>query len=217
MEVVAVIPVKSLDEAKSRLSAFMPDVQRRRLVTAMLRRVIRAAQAAGAEVWVLGADDSTRPMAMAEGAGWRREAGANINESLRLVFEEAWDAGKSPLFLPGDLPFLQPEDLDGLTSTTVPNLKPGAVREPPLRSQITLSPARNGGGTNAVFIPHPLPFRFQLGPDSFSRHLREACIHGLKPRIHASPGLARDLDTWQDLQEYEAQESGFLSRLAGEV
>ena len=216
MDVVAVIPVKSLDEAKSRLSTFMPDVQRRRLVTAMLRKVIRAAQAADAEVWVLGADDSTRPVALAEGAGWRQEAGSGINESLILAFEELWDAGKSPMFLPGDLPFLQPEDLTGLISTEDHNPPVGAVREPPLRSQITLSPARNGGGTNAIFIPHPLPFQFQLGPDSFVRHQTEACRLGLEPRIHTSPGLARDLDTWEDLRKYEAQRPGFLARLTGE-
>ena len=211
MEVVAVIPVKSLNDAKSRLAPHLTDAQRRRLVAAMLRQVIRAAQAASAEVWVLGADDSTRPVALAEDTGWRQEAGANINESLFLAFEEVWAAGKSPLFLPGDLPFLQPEDLIDLISTAGDYPSVGSVREPTLRSQITLSPARNGGGTNGVFIPHPLPFRFQLGPDSFSRHLREACIHGLKPRIHASPGLARDLDTWEDLREYEAQQPGFLA------
>ena len=182
----------------------MPDVQRRRLVTAMLRQVIRTAQAADAEVWVLGADDSTRPVALAEGAGWRQEAGANINESLFLAFEETWTNGKSPLFLPGDLPFLQPEELTGLISTADDN------------PSITLSPARNGGGTNAIFIAHPLPFRFQLGTDSFTRHLTEARRLRLEPRIHTSDGLARDLDTWEDLREYEAQQPGFLARLTGE-
>ena len=153
---------------------------------------------------MLGADDSTRPVALAEGAEWRQEAGANINESLIMTFEEAWAAGKSPLFLPGDLPFLQPEDLTSLISTASDN------------PSITLSPARNGGGTNAVLIPHRLPFQFQLGPDSFFRHQTEACRLGLKPRIHASDGLARDLDTWEDLREYAAQHPGFLARLTGE-
>ena len=205
MEVVVVIPIKALTEAKSRLKPFLTDTQRRRLVKAMLRRVIRAAQGAGAEVWVLGADDSTRGLASEEGGEWRREEKKDINESLRLVFEEAWSAGKSPLFLPGDLPFLQHEDLAGLTSTAFP--------EPTLHVEIILSPAQNGGGTNAVLIPRRQPFRFRLGPDSFSRHVAEAhrlCLH---ISIYDSPGLARDLDTWQDLQEYEKLHPGFLAEM----
>ena len=111
---MSIIPVKPLAQAKSRLAPYLKDVQRRRLVTAMLRRVIRAARAASADVWVLGADVSVQNVALEEGACWREEAGSNINESLRLVFDEAWAAGKSPLFLPGDLPFLQTDELKAL-------------------------------------------------------------------------------------------------------
>ena len=63
MEVVSIIPVKPLSQAKSRLAPYLKDAQRRRLVTAMLRRVINAAREASAEVWVLGADISVRNVA----------------------------------------------------------------------------------------------------------------------------------------------------------
>ena len=207
MELVAIIPIKALTEAKSRLELFLADVQRRRLVRTMLRRVIRAAQGVDAEVWVLGADDSTRNVALKEGVEWRLEGKKDINESLRMVFEEAWDAGKSPFFLPGDLPFLQPEDLAGLIARADSSAseETGPV--------VVLSPARNGGGTNAVLIPHRLTFRFRLGPDSLSRHVEEARRLGVKPLVHNSDGLARDLDTWEDLQEYETLHPGFLAHM----
>ena len=214
MEVVAVIPIKPLAQAKSRLAPHMEDNQRRRLVTAMLRNVIRAALDAGAEVWVLGADDSAKSVASGEGAVWHLEAGANINESLRQVFEKAWSAGKAPLFLPGDLPFIHPKDLTGLTSTTASNSL--RVQPHPLQPRVVLSPARNGGGTNAILIPHQLPFQFHLGPDSLSRHVAEARRLGVDPFVHNSHGLARDLDTWEDLQEYESLHPGFLAQLTGE-
>ena len=212
MEVVSIIPVKPLAQAKSRLAPYLKDVQRRSLVTAMLRRVIRAAREASAEVWVVGADVSSRHVALEEGAGWREEAGSDINESLRLVFEEAWAAGKSPLFLPGDLPFLHSDELKALTARARANSNIGEGSVP----SIVLSPANKGGGTNAILIPQPLPFRLQLGPDSLSRHVAEARRLGLEPTVYASPGLARDLDTWEDLQEYEAQEPGLLARLTSE-
>ena len=210
MDVVSVIPVKPLAQAKSRLAPYLKDVQRRRLVTAMLRHVIRAAREASAEVWVLGADVSVRNVALEEGAGWREEAGSDINESLRLVFEEAWAAGKSPLFLPGDLPFLQTDELKALIA------RAGSGDNTDSVPSIVLSPANKGGGTNAILIPQPLPFQLQLGPDSLSRHVSEAQRLGLEPAVYASPGLARDLDTWEDLQEYETQEPGLLARLTSE-
>ena len=212
MEVVSVIPVKPLAQAKSRLAPFLKDVQRRRLVTAMLRHVIRAAREASAEVWVLGADVSIRNVALEEGAGWREEAGSDINESLRLVFDEAWAAGKSPLFLPGDLPFLRSDELKALITRARADSSIGEDADP----RIVLSPANKGGGTNAILIPQPLAFRLQLGPDSLSRHVSEARRLGLEPTVYASPGLARDLDTWEDLQEYETQEPGLLARLTSE-
>ena len=213
MDVVAVIPVKPLAQAKSRLAPYLKDAQRRRLVTAMLRHVIRAARAASAEVWVLGADVSVRNVALEEGAGWREEAGSDINESLRLVFDEAWAAGKSPLFLPGDLPFLRSDELKALITRADSSI--GADAEDSVPS-IVLSPANKGGGTNAILIPQPLAFRLHLGPDSLSLHVAEARRLGLEPSVYASSGLARDLDTWEDLQEYETQEPGLLARLTRE-
>ena len=208
MEVVSIIPVKPLAQAKSRLAPYVQDDQRRRLVIAMLRRVIRASKGVGAEVWVLGADDSTRGVAFEEEVGWRQDAGSDINESLQLVFEEAWNDGKSPLFLPGDLPFLQSDELKGLIAQAEPDTDAAP--------KLILSPANKGVGTNAIFIPQRLHFRLQLGPDSLALHVKEARRLGFKPSIYASPGLARDLDTWEDLQEYEAQEPGFLTSLTRE-
>ena len=204
--------MKPLAQAKSRLAPYLKDAQRRRLVTAMLRRVIRAAREASAEVWVLGADVSVRRVALEEGAGWREEARSDINESLRLVFDEAWAAGKSPLFLPGDLPFLHSDELKALISRARADSNIGEDSSP----SIVLSPANKGGGTNAILIPQPLAFRLRLGPDSLSRHIAETRRLGLEPSMYASPGLARDLDTWEDLQEYETQEPGLLARLTRE-
>ena len=209
---MSIIPVKPLAQAKSRLAPYLKDIQRRTLVTAMLRRVIRAAREASAEVWVLGADASSRRAACEEAVGWRQEAGSNINETLRLVFEEAWAAGKSPLFLPGDLPFLHSDELEDLIAQAGPDTGDDVDAHP----IIVLSPANKGGGTNAILIPQPLPFRLQLGPDSLSLHVAEARRLGLEPHVYASPGLARDLDTWEDLHEYETQEPGFLVRLTSE-
>ena len=195
MDVVSVIPVKPLAQAKSRLAPFLKDAQRRRLVTAMLRRVIRAAREASAEVWVLGADVSVRNVALDEGAGWREEAGSDINESLRLVFDEAWAAGKSPLFLPGDLPFLQTDELKALIA------RAGSGDNTDSVPSIVLSPANKGGGTNAILIPQPLPFQAATGAGQ-----------PLAPRFG---GAAAGTGTGGIRQPRPCQGPGHLGRFAG--
>lgn len=203
MGVVAVIPIKPPSQAKSRLAPFLDEPRRQRLVLNMLRHVIKAATEAVDEVWVLGADSVTEELAKTEGAQWHREEGTNVNESLEIVFKQVWSAGKSPLFLPGDLPYVQGAELRELMAQATG--KESAV----------LAPAKNGGGTNAILLPKPSEFRMLLGPGSFRRHLAQGDSLGLDIAIHNSPGLAQDLDTWEDVQAYQRIEPGLLERLTG--
>ncbi len=201
MNVVAIVPIKPLSKAKSRLAPFLDRPKRQRLVVNMLRGVIKAALEAVNEVWVLGSDRLTEEIAKDEGANWRTEAGSDVNESLTIVFKEVWTSGRAPLFLPGDLPFLCGQDLRDLMA--------GAARQ----QAVVLSPANRGRGTNAILLPQPSKFRLLLGPNSFPRHVAEARRCGLEPSIHSTPGLANDLDTWDDAQAYQTMEPGLLERL----
>ena len=199
--VVAVIPIKPPSRAKSRLAPFLDMHQRQQLVLNMLRHVIKAAREAADEVWVLGEDAVAEELAKIEGAKWYREKGSNVNESLEIIFKRVWHAGKSPLFLPGDLPFLQGKELRELMAQ--------AAR----KESAILAPAKSGGGTNAILLPEPSGFRLLLGPASFRRHLAQAKSLGMDLAIHCSPGLAHDLDTWEDVQAYQRIEPGLLKRL----
>ena len=87
MDVVAIIPIKPLSKAKSRLAPFLDGPKRQRLAINMLRGVIKAALQEVDEVWVLGSNCLAEDIAKSECAGWRREAGADINESLKHSFQ----------------------------------------------------------------------------------------------------------------------------------
>ena len=193
--------MKSLSEAKSRLIPHLEQRPRERLVLNMLRQVIKAAIGPTERVWVIGSDPVVEGLARDEGAMWRPEEGTDVNESLRIAFQQIWKEEKAPLYLPGDLPFLQQGDVGELIASA------------PHRKNGVLSPARAHGGTNAILLPQPSAFRPLLGPGSFHRHLDQATSLGLRIAIHFSPGLALDLDTWEDLQEYQVIEPGFLDRL----
>jgi 2-phospho-L-lactate guanylyltransferase len=201
-DVVAIIPVKALPQAKSRLSPHLDRGHRENLVLNMLRLVIRTAAEAGTSIWIVGDDPTLEDLAKGEGARWQWEEGVDVNHSLNIAFRQAWNLGKSPLYLPGDLPFLQSQDLIDLMASA------------PHRKNGVLAPARSGGGTNAVLLPRPSAFRIALGPGSFHKHVAQAASLGLPLAIHFSPGLALDLDTWDDLKAYQALEPGLLERLS---
>ena len=210
--IVAIVPMKPLILAKTRLSEELTQPARMALSRSLLRRVLRAisgpfpglpGNSAVESAWVVGGDSDVRRVAGEEGALWLEEAGPDINGTLRHAFQRAFDLGKAALFLPGDLPFVKSRDIDGMARAS------GHLRN------ITLSPARQGGGTNGILVPPDLPQPFYplLGPDSFRNHLAQAASSGISVAIFYSPGLGFDLDTFEDLRAYEYMEPGLLDKL----
>ncbi len=212
---VAVVPMKPLALGKTRLAGELTPSERTALSRNLLRRVLRAIAGpapglsegpAVESVWVVGGDPDISRIAAEEGASWFEEMGTDINDTLWLTFQQAFSSGKAALFLPGDLPFLKPKDVHDMVGAS------GHLKN------VTLAPARQGGGTNGILVPSnlPQPFRPLLGPDSFKRHLAQAASSSLSVAIYYSPGLAFDLDTSEDLRTYEYMEPGFLEKLTRE-
>ena len=209
---IAVVPMKPLDDAKTRLANELSPEQRIALSGNLLRRVIRAIVGLGLEmpwetwveaVWVVGGDETVQRIAAEEGAEWYEDDGKDINDTLWNGFMRAFLDSKAALYLPGDLPFLKSRDVYDVVSAS------GHLRN------ISIAPARKGGGTNGILVPPDLPQPFPplLGPDSFRRHLSQAALFGFSLAICYSQGMAFDLDTIEDLKACEYIEPGFLERL----
>ena len=204
--------MKPLASAKTRLSSGLTPSERVALSRNLLRRVLRAisgfdrgrpVDSLVESTWVVGGDPEIRQVAEEEGATWYEEEGSDINDTLWLAFQRAFYAGKAALFLPADLPFLKTRDVHSMVGAS------GHLKN------ITLAPARQGGGTNGILVlpDMPHPFRPLLGPESFKRHLAQATSLGLSVAIYYSPGLAFDLDTFDDLTAYEYMEPGLFRKL----
>ena len=114
--------------------------------------------------------------------------------------------------VPADIPLVRSEDIDAVLSAHSP------------APSITIAPARDDLGSNAVACspPEVLPFRF--GENSFRPHLARARALGIEPRVVRRPRLALDIDTPDDLRAFAAEpsptrtyryleESGILARL----
>lgn len=201
-DVVAVIPMKKLEDSKRRLSGYMTADQRGDITIGMLRRVIMAIQGATAgPVWVVGGDWRVSNLARNLEALWMEDLARNLNDTLSKAFESVFQRGQSALYVAGDLPFLKTSDILSMVT---------ASRQ---GNNITLAPARRDGGTNSILVPRGLPFQPQLGRRSFSRHISQAAKLGTSVAICSSPGLGFDLDTGDDLEAYQHMEPGLLERL----
>lgn len=200
--VIPIIPMKPLNEGKTRLARQMTREQRAELISGMLSRVIAAVRGASIELfWVIGGDERVMRLTRNLDGLWLEEMGRDLNDTVGKAFDRAFREDYSVLYLPGDLPFIKPSDVHSL------------LRSSARGNNITLAPARRDGGTNGILVPHGIPFRPELGQRSFARHLAQAASNEISVAICYSPGLGYDLDTIDDLESYEHMEPGLLQRL----
>jgi 2-phospho-L-lactate guanylyltransferase len=194
--------MKPLSEGKTRLARQLTTDQRADLIAGMLRRVIAAIKGASIELfWVIGGDERVMQLTRNNDGLWFEELGRNLNDTVTRGFERAHQDGNPALYLPGDLPFIKPSDVTNL------------LRSSERGNNITLAPARRDGGTNAIVVPHGLPFVPELGERSFAKHLAQAASKEISVSIYYSQGLGFDLDTIDDLESYGHMEPGLLQRL----
>ena len=199
--IVAVVPMKPLNRSKTRLASVLSEQQRADLSLSMFSRVVGAGSRRSEQVWVVGGDDTVRLAAEGLGADWREDPGSDLNDSLSIAFDEACKKGLSPIYLPADLPFVAAADIEKVVQASGNG------------KTLTLSPAQQDGGTNAMLIPQCLSFPPLLGKDSFSLHKRQATSRGIPYAVCLSEGLGLDLDTPDDLALCDEIQPGFLATM----
>jgi 2-phospho-L-lactate guanylyltransferase len=198
----AVVPVKALARAKSRLAEHLPDEVRRRLVLAMLEDVLTALAAvtALAGICVIACDAEVGGMAVRFGAEWLREPQSlGYNEAVAFAAAELCARGaQAMLVVPADIPGVSAHEIDAVLSAL-----PAA---PPARRAV-LVPSFDGRGTNAALLAPPGAFPLRFGEPSFEGHCVSARAHGVVTAVLHLPGAALDLDTPADLERFAAHSS----------
>jgi 2-phospho-L-lactate guanylyltransferase len=186
----ALVPAKTLGEAKGRLSALLSTEERRRLALAMLEDVVRALTATrGIDgVSVVSPDDQALHLAAELGADPIAES-ANVrglNQALKRALSAMSPQPAALLVVPGDVPRMTAGDVEQLL-TALPE------------RGIAICPSPDEG-TSALAMRPPgvIPFRF--GPKSSHAHVaaaREALVEAAVVKIDS---LARDVDSPEDLR-----------------
>lgn len=183
-----VVPVRSLEGAKSRLGAVLDAEERRDLVERLLRRTVAAALATPGvtDVVVASPDPDVLAVASAVGARPLTQRSRGLNPALQEA--RAAIAADRLLVLPADLPAVTAGDL-------VQILAAGDAAGTP---SVVLAPDRHGRGTNALLLAPPDVIDFAFGGDSRAAHAWLAssadAAYGEVPGV-----LALDVDTPDDL------------------
>ena len=194
MSTWAIVPVKPLRRAKSRLADVLSAEQRRLLAERMLRHVLQVVQTAPQILGTLVISRDSEALAIAREYGLRtvQEAGApELNAALgRATQVVAGWGGDAVLVLPADLPLLEAGDLGALIDMG---------SEGPC---MVLATDAQRDGTNALLMRPPGIIDFAYGEGSFARHCQLAHRAGLRLREYHSPSLALDIDVAADLEQY---------------
>jgi 2-phospho-L-lactate/phosphoenolpyruvate guanylyltransferase len=188
---VAIVPVKDLAGAKSRLAAALRPEERAALALHTLRRVLDALTLPEiAERIVVSPAAAVLDEAAGCGAHGLRQQGYGLNAALEqarrsLVLEQA----DAVLVVLGDLPLLTGTDIRALLALA--EQLPGAG--------VVLAPDRHGAGTNALLLRPAGALPFLFGAGSLARFRDATMTRQLTARFYHAPGTALDLDTPADL------------------
>jgi 2-phospho-L-lactate guanylyltransferase len=196
--IAAIIPVNTLEGAKSRLGGTLDAEERRDLVEGLLARTVDAALAVLADgrlgdVLVISPDREVLARAAAVGARTLRQRTSGLNAGLMEARDDVVAGGADAvLVLPIDLPFITAEAV--LTLIDAIEASPAGV---------VLVTDRHGTGTNALTLRPPGVIGFAFGPGSRAAH-RAAAAAADATYLELESPLTVDLDTPDDLVYVES-------------
>jgi 2-phospho-L-lactate guanylyltransferase len=192
----ALVPLKDLVQAKTRLAGLLRPSERRALAQAMLEDVLQVlAGHPGIRRVTLLSDDPAAPL-LARQWGldhWPQSepGGSGLNEELRRASERLLTgaAGQHEplLVLHADLPLLSAADI----SAVLENHSEGGG--------LVIGCDHRGTGTNLLAFGRRAMPRFCFGADSCARHLAAAALAGSPARVLHRAGIALDVDEPRDL------------------
>lgn len=178
-DTVVLIPIRSFDDAKSRLAGALSVEDRRQLARAMAEVVVRAAL--GLPVWIVTENAEVTEWAPTVDALAVAVDRTGLTSSVSTATQVASDHGFARAIIAhSDLPYAV-----DLTIVDGPGL--------------AIAPDRRRDGSNVLSVPTGAGFRFAYGPGSFHAHLAEADRLGLSVDVVDIPGLAWDVDDPDDL------------------
>ena len=186
MSVVAIVPVRTPGEGKSRLAGVLSVSRRSALVQSMLARVLAALRSARRidRIVVVTPDDH---LVLPKGVEVLHDHATGLNAAVSLAQRTFADRHSAMLVVAADAPQVTAEEIDRLVDRAA-------------HRDVVVVPDRHGCGTNALWVRLPTPLVPQYGDDSAAAHLDAAMRLGLRAARIEVPGLSHDVDVPDDLR-----------------
>ena len=199
---MAIVPVKPLADAKTRLAGVLDENERVALAKKLLKRtLLKLSRARGLDgVCVISRDEAVLKIARAYGAWSIVETHNDLNRALEQARQVCIANGAhAVLIVPADLPRVRVRDIEKMIAF--------GEHAPCM----AIAPAQRDGGTNALLINPAHAIDFQFGEKSFAKHYAVAQHAGLKILRYDSDTVAFDLDVPEDLETQNEETTSTLN------
>jgi len=181
-EMIAVlIPIKSFNEAKGRLSEILDKSERSALMQKMAETVISSS--GSLSIWIVCDDEEVATWAESKNVSVIKVEKPGLNNAVEKGVRTLEEAGYSQVIVAhADLP--NADDLEKCANF----------------NGVTIVQDHKGDGTPVLVVPTGKGFRFSYGPNSFAVHTLEAQRLGIPYRKLFDSKLSFDVDEPEDLK-----------------
>ncbi len=197
---IALIPVKRLEQSKSRLLSHLPDPRRQALTLAMLADLLDALRLTRGldRVAVTTPDAVVASLARSAGAEVLMRPEPGLNEALEDAIRRLAPGPAEPFMIVlGDVAGALAADFERLLMSTRETEEPG----------VWLAPSSDGG-TSALLQRPATSIPCCFGRDSAKRHREAAQSAGVAYHEVRLASLAIDLDEPEDLEAFARTQAG---------
>jgi len=193
MKIAAVIPMKSLHSAKSRLSNILTAQQRKNLAMYLLDATITELKQSNfiSEIIIVSIDKAVVNYSCLNNLKFIKDSDEGVNKAVILADNYCIDNGiDANIVIPHDLPFISAKEIDEICTMSNKYHK-----------CIIICPSKRFDGTNILFRKPPDVIKTHYDDNSYMNHLKEAYKFKIPIESLDIVKLRFDLDTKEDLLE----------------
>jgi 2-phospho-L-lactate guanylyltransferase len=186
-DIYAIIPVSKFKNAKTRLSPFLSEKEREKLLKVMLQDVTDTLKKYVDKIFIISRDEDV--LRYAESLNLEtilENEDSNLNKALTQAMKYCKGKAKKIIIVPSDVPLI------GKTNIAM-------LIEASKTLDFIIVPSK-GGGTNMI-IMKPMGIHTKFEGFSYKEHVKAAERKKLNPQVHDSLFMALDVNTAEDLGE----------------
>lgn len=186
-DIYAIIPVSKFKNAKTRLSPFLTEKEREKLLKVMLQDVTDTLKKHVDKIFIISRDEDV--LSYAESLNLDtilEDENSNLNKALTQAMKYCKGKARKIMIVPSDIPLIGKTNVKMLIDASK-NL------------DFIIVPSK-GGGTNMI-IMKPMAIRTRFEGFSYKEHVNAAERKKLNPQVHDSLFMALDVNTAEDLGE----------------